>query len=96
MRLFHSVRIWIAFHLEWLRPYLLSEKELEKFYLLEIRSSALFFGYDVSHLSDDELKKGASLVAQEIAKTGISASEANDAFMAFSQVVRNNRITFSH
>lgn len=79
MKIYHKIRIWLAIKIEWLRPHLLSKKEQDKLIMVEFRSLALLFGYDISDMSDDELKEGVSYVAKEMSKSGISASDAGDA-----------------
>ena len=79
MKIYHKIRIWIAIKIEWLRPYLLTKKEQEKLVMLEFRSLALLFGFDISDMSDAEIKESVNKAAKEMSKVGLSASEAGEA-----------------
>ena len=70
----------MSIKIEWLRPYLLTKKEQEKLVMLEFRSLALFFGFDISDMSDADIKEGLYKATKEMSKVGISASEACGAF----------------
>jgi hypothetical protein len=79
MKIYHKIRIWLAIKIEWLRPHLLTNKEQEKLIMLEFRSLALLFGFDISDMSDEEIKEGVTHAAKEMSKVGMSASEAGEA-----------------
>lgn len=79
MKIYHKIRIWLAIKIEWLRPHLLTNKEQEKLIMLEFRSLALLFGFDISDMSDEEIKEGVTNAAKEMSKAGLSASEAGEA-----------------
>lgn len=79
MKIYYKIRIWIAIKIEWLRPYLLTKKEQEKLIMLEFRSLALLFGFDIRDMSDAEIKEGVTHAAKQMSKAGLSASEAGEA-----------------
>ena len=79
MKIYHKIRIWIAIKIEWLCPYLLTKKEQEELVMLEFRSLALLFGFDISDMSDAEIKESVNKAAKEMSKVGLSASEAGEA-----------------
>ena len=79
MKIYHKIRIWIAIKIEWLCPYLLTKKGQEKLVMLEFRSLALLFGFDISDMSDAEIKESVNKAAKEMSKVGLSASEAGEA-----------------
>ena len=47
--------------------------------MLEFRSLALLFGFDISDRSDAEIKESVNKAAKEMSKVGLSASEAGEA-----------------
>ena len=59
-----------------LRKRIRSKKEI----IASIRGSLLFFGYDVSNLSDEEIEKGTVKFAEYVSQTGMTAKECMDAF----------------
>ena len=73
------IKIWLAIRIRRLRPYLLTKKEQEKLSILELRGSFSFFGFDISNMSDEEIKQGVITLAKEMSKIGLSASEASKA-----------------
>ena len=79
MKVYHKIRIGLAINFKWLRPHLLNKIEQEKLIMLEFRSLALSFGFDVSDMSDEEIKEGVTHAAKEMSKAGLSASEAGEA-----------------
>ena len=79
MKIYRKIRILLAIKIEWLRPHLLTKKEQEKLTMLELRSLALLFGFDISDMSDEEIKEGVTHAAKEMSKTGLSASEVGEA-----------------
>lgn len=87
MKLYNVIRIWLAIKFERLRPHLLSNKEQEKLKMLEFRSLALLFGFDISDMSDEEIIEGVTNAAKKISKVGLSASEAAEAFRRMALLV---------
>lgn len=56
-----------------------------KIMMLEFRSNALLFGFDVNNYSDEEIIEMTNNAGKEIAKCGISGYEAGVAFSALSK-----------
>lgn len=75
MKIYHTIRIWIAIKLEWSRSYLLTKNEQEKIFLIEIKATFKFFGFDTSEMSDDDIKKGVNDLCKCLSKTGSTAQE---------------------
>jgi hypothetical protein len=72
---YRKIRIFLAIKIKWLRPYLLNKDEQDKLVLIEFRSLALFFGFDINDMSDEEIKEGVIFASKEMSKAGFSASE---------------------
>lgn len=87
IKAWRRIRIGLAIHIVWLRPCLLSAAELEKLILLEFRSTALLFGFDISDMTDEEIKEAVLRTAQDFSKAGVSAAEAGAALASLAQAV---------
>lgn len=72
------IRIWLAMKVKWLRPYLLTHIEQEKLSILELKACFKSFGFDISDMSDNEIKKGINETSKIINQTGLSAQEFVD------------------
>lgn len=68
--------MYLAVKIKWLRPHFLSLKEQEKLTMLEFRSLALLFGFDVSNMSDEEIKEGVVRASKAMSMGGVTAYEA--------------------
>jgi len=56
-----------------------------KIMMLEFRSNALLFGFDVNNYTDEEIIEMVNTAGKEIAKCGISVKEAGDALSQLSR-----------
>jgi len=54
--------------------------------IARIRQDFLFFGYDISDFSDEEIKQGLNRLVTIIAHSGISVEEAANAFKLISSL----------
>lgn len=62
-----------------------SQKRAVKKSCISVRQSLLFFGFDVSNLTDEELIERTNTVGRAIAKAGITVEEAGNALIAMNK-----------
>jgi len=62
----------------------LSDEKKEKIQIEILRNEFLYFNYDTSNISDDEIKKGVKNFAQSIGNFGITAEELSQALCILS------------
>lgn len=65
----------------------LPKKLARKYVCASIRENMLFFGYDLSHLTDEEMEERVAEGAKVIASTGFTTKEAAEAMRRLLQVV---------
>ncbi len=58
----------------------LSEEKKEQIYIARIRAEFMFWGHDVSDMTDKEVKEGMRNVAKTISSFGATVEEAAKAF----------------
>ncbi len=88
MRIVYIVKIWLAIKIKWLRPYLLDKEDQIKLKLLEFRFLMSMLGFDVSDMSDDDIKQGVLRLAKEVSESGLSASETYDTLDRLASIMR--------
>lgn len=73
----------------------LSNETKERIYIAKLRTEMLFWGHDLSNMSDKEIKQGASDMRKHIQCMGITVEEAAKAFLQLGNASKNwNQITF--
>lgn len=82
--MYNKIRLWLAIKVKHLRPCLLTKEEQEKLTLIELRRNALFFGFDFSNFSDDEIKESADKMGKALSKVGLTAIEASQLIIKLS------------
>jgi len=67
----------------------LSEGKKEQIYIARLRAEFIFFGHDISDMTDEEIKEGIKNIANKIGQFGATAEEAAKAFRVLSITVEN-------
>lgn len=65
---------------------LLGEAKREKIYIARFRAELSCWGYDVSDLTDEEIKDGISKMGEMVSMCGMTAGEINRAFRVLATV----------
>ena len=60
----------------------LSVEKQEKILIEQLRANLVFFGHDISKMTDEEVKKGLARSSKLISKTGITTDECANALRA--------------
>lgn len=76
MKSLKKLRLSLAIRYPSLRKYLLSESENERLIMLEFRSIAQLFGFDINNMSDQEIKDGVKKASLEMSKAGVTGARA--------------------
>jgi len=73
----------------------LSDETKERIYIAKLRAEMLFWGHDLSNMSDKEIKQGASDMTKHIQCMGITVEQATKAFMQLGKASKDwSQITF--
>lgn len=64
----------------------LSDKQKERIYIEELRREFVFFGHDISDMTDEEVKQGVQNVADSIGRFGFTMEEAAHATKTLAEV----------
>ncbi len=64
----------------------LSEEKKEQILILQFRAHLLFFGYDTSGMTDQEIKDGVNYMHKGLSSVGLSVSECEAALIRFGRV----------
>lgn len=82
------LKIWLCLRFPVLRKHLLTETEEYNLAMAEFRSLAIFFGHDISNLSDEEIAEGLKETGKRIAGMGLNAKEMTSTIVQLSTVAR--------
>lgn len=55
-----------------------------------IRDHMFFFGYDLSHLSDEELEERLTFASKLVARCGVTAKEATQCILHITKTIQNS------
>ena len=91
----NEIRVYLAIRFEFLRPYLLTDKECERLAIQVLRQNFALFGHNCSDMTDEEIKEGLINVSKNIGSFGASAEEAAMAFKALSKVMHHESLRAS-
>lgn len=69
----------------------LNEGKKEKIYIQRIRAEFLFWGHDISSLTDEEIKEGLKNIANEMGSFGMTTKEASNALSLNPPILKEPR-----
>lgn len=78
MKLYNTIRIFVAIRVRSIRPYLLSEDEQKKLHILELKNNLRCLGLDLS-VSDNDINLAADKMGKALQNTCVSASQLSAA-----------------
>lgn len=55
-----------------------------------IRNHMLFFGYDLSHLTDEKLEEHLTFASKQVAMCGVTAKEATQSLLYITKAIHNS------
>lgn len=79
MRIFKYIKWYSAIKSRWIRERILTDEEKERLIIAEFRQMAMFFGADLSHLSDEQIKERSKQMGESLKHSGITAEQAANA-----------------
>jgi hypothetical protein len=69
----NRIRIYLGIKFSFLSPYLLTEKELEKALLFRTRVNLSALGFDLSEMTDDEIKDSIINFSLSMSQLGVTS-----------------------
>jgi hypothetical protein len=79
MRIVQRIKARLVLKFPYLRGFLLTKRERQKFDMVEIRAMFVLFGHDLSGYSDEQIQKSMRKVASCFQQFGCSAEAAAQA-----------------
>ena len=64
----------------------LSESKKERIYIARFKAELSFFGFDVSDMTDEEIKEGRKLKMEMVSACGMSTNEVEQAMKAMASL----------
>ena len=65
----------------------LSEGKKEQIYIARFRAELVFWGHDVSNMTDEEIKEGISKMGEMVSQCGMTTDEVAVAFKALGKTI---------
>lgn len=75
-RLIKILKYRLAIRFKFCKHHILSKEEKERFELAQLRANFMFFGHDLSDMTDEEIKEGVKNVAKAFSNFGFETKEA--------------------